>query len=168
MIISLLVAMDENRAIGYENRLPWHISSDLRRFKSLTMGHYLVMGRKTYESIGKILPGRFMILLTRNAGYQAGGCIILHSLEDAVRYAEAAGEQELFVIGGGEVFSQAMQFAERLYLTIVHERVQADVYFPEIDENDWQELESNYLPASEMDQYAATYRILEIKSAAIT
>jgi dihydrofolate reductase len=163
MIISLLVAMDENRGIGFENRLPWHISSDLRRFKSLTMGHYLVMGRKTYESIGRILPGRSMIILTRESSYQADGCVILHSLKDAVRFAEAAGEQELFVIGGGEVFSQAMTIAERLYLTIVHERVQADVYFPVIDENDWQELESNYLPASEKDQFATTFRVLEIK-----
>jgi len=168
MIISLLVAMDENRGIGYENRLPWHISTDLRRFKSLTMGHYLVMGRKTYESIGRILPGRSMIILTRGNSYQAVGCVIVHSLEDAVRFAEAAGEQELFVIGGGEVFSQAMPLAERLYLTIVHERVQADVYFPVFDENDWQELESHYLPASEKDQYATTFRILEIKNATNT
>ena len=168
MMISLLVAMDENRGIGYRNRIPWHISSDLRRFKSLTMGHHLVMGRKTYESIGRILPGRIMIVLTRTSTYQAAGCVILHSLEDAVKYAETAGEQELFVIGGGEVFNSAMHLANRLYLTQVHAHVPADVFFPEIDISGWQELESVHTPASEKDQFSTTYRLLENQGAPIS
>ena len=165
MIISLLVAMDENRGIGYQNRLPWHISSDLRRFKSLTIGHHLVMGRKTYESIGRILPGRVMIVLTRNPAYRADGCIVLLTLKEAIEYAISAGEQELFVIGGGEVFSNAMQLANRLYLTQIHARVQADVYFPEIESSKWQELETTFIPASEKDEFPTTYRLLEKKSA---
>jgi dihydrofolate reductase len=168
MIISLLVAIDDNRGIGYRNKIPWRISSDLRRFKRLTMGHHLVMGRKTYESIGRVLPGRVMIVLTRNPSYQAAGCVIVHSLEEAVIHARAVGEQELFVIGGGEVFSTALQLANRLYLTQVHTRVQADIYFPEIEVNDWREVISEDFPASEQDQYSTTYRQMENKFAPIS
>jgi len=168
MIISLLVAMDEKRGIGYRNRIPWHISSDLRRFKSLTMGHHLVMGRKTYESIGRVLPGRIMIVLTRNSAYGAVGCVVLHSLEEAVQYAETASEQELFVIGGGEVFASAIQIANRLYLTQVHARVQADVYFPEVEITGWREVETANFPASEKDQYSTSYRLLENMGAPIS
>ena len=161
MRISLLVAMDENRGIGIENRLPWRLSTDLTRFKNLTMGHCLVMGRKTYESIGKLLPGRTMIVITRNLAYQAKGCLIAHSVDEALNMAAVSGEIEVFIIGGGEIFSQTIELADRVYLTLVHSQANVDVYFPKIDESQWIQLESTDYPAGEKDQYFHTYRILE-------
>ena len=161
MRISLLVAMDENRGIGIENRLPWRLSTDLKRFKALTMGHCLVMGRKTYESIGRSLPGRTMIVISRNPEYQANRCLIAHSVDEALNMAKVSGENEVFIIGGGEVFSQTIEIADRIYLTHVHSQVVADTYFPEIDASQWMELESANYPAGDNDQYPHTYRILE-------
>lgn len=161
MRISLLVAMDENRGIGFENRLPWHISSDLKRFKALTLGHCIIMGRKTYESIGSPLPGRKTIVITRNPRYQAEGCLVVHSLDEAIELANKEGEKEAFIIGGGEIFSQAMDVADRVYLTLVHTCADVDVYFPAIDETHWHEIESSFHKANEKDQFSHTYRILE-------
>jgi len=161
MRISLLAAMDENRGIGIENRLPWHLSTDLKRFKSLTLGHCLVMGRKTYESIGKPLAGRTMIVITRNHAYQADGCLIAHSVDEALNLAEISGESEVFIIGGGEIFSQAIELADRVYLTLVQSLADVDVYFPEIDDTQWLQLETTDYPAGEKDQYPHTYRVLE-------
>jgi dihydrofolate reductase len=161
MIISLLVAMDENRGIGIDNGLPWRISTDLKRFKALTMGHHLVMGRKTYESIGKPLAGRTMIVVTRNPAYRASGCRIAHSVAEALSVAEASGETEVFVIGGGEIFSQTIDTADRIYLSRVHAQVIADTFFPEIDESQWERVETVDYPVSDRDQYAHTYCILE-------
>jgi dihydrofolate reductase len=164
MKISMLVAMDENRGIGFENRLPWHISSDLKRFKNLTLGHCIIMGRKTYESIGRALPGRKMIVITHNPNYQAEGCWIVHSLDEAITLAKQTGEDEAFIIGGGEIFSQVIDVADRVYLTLVHTRAKVDVYFPEIDDALWREIETSFHPANEKDQFPHTYRILERKS----
>jgi dihydrofolate reductase len=161
MRISLLVAMDENRGIGIDNGLPWHISTDLKRFKSLTMGHHLIMGRKTYESIGKPLAGRRMIVVTRNLGYQADGCLIAHSVEEALKMAEAFGESEVFVIGGGEIFSQSIDIADRVYLTLVHAHLVADTFFPEIDASQWIQLEETDHPAGDRDRFSHSYRVLE-------
>jgi dihydrofolate reductase len=161
MITSLLVAMDENRGIGIENRLPWHLSTDLKRFKNLTMGHCLVMGRKTYESIGKPLPGRKMIVITRNQTYRASGCLIAHSIEEALNIAEASGESEVFIIGGGEIFSQTIERADRVYMTFVLSQTEVDVYFPELDESQWVQIEAADFPAGDTDQYSHTYRVLE-------
>ena len=164
MKISLLVAMDENRGIGIENRLPWHISTDLKRFKKLTMGHCIILGRKTYESIGRPLPGRRMIVLTRNPAYQANGCLIAHSLDEAINLARVSGESEVFVIGGSEIFSQVIDIADRVYLTLVHTRSNVDVYFPDLDDTQWRQIESGYYPAGEKDQHPHTYCVLERKS----
>jgi dihydrofolate reductase len=164
MRLSLLVAMDENRGIGIENRLPWHISTDLKRFKKLTMGHNIILGRKTHQSIGKPLPGRRMIVLTRNPAYHADGCSIAHSLDEAITLARVSGESEVFVIGGSEIFSQAIDIADRVYLTLVHTRSDVDVYFPELDDTQWRQIESSFYPAGEKDQYPHTYCVLERKS----
>lgn len=163
MIISLLVAMDERGGIGKDSRLPWHLSTDLRRFKRLTMGHYLIVGRKTYESIGRVLPGRMMIVVTRQGDYQAKGCLVAHSLDDAFRIAEEGGEEEVFVIGGGQIFTQALAKADRIYLTEVHTRVAADTFFPPIDEMEWEEVEREAFPAGERDEYETTFRVLRRK-----
>lgn len=160
MIISLIVAMDEERGIGVEGRLPWHLPADLKRFKSLTMGHHLITGRITYESIGNPLPGRTMIIVTRNPNYQPDGCLVARSLETAVEFARMGMEDEVFVIGGGDLFEQAIDLADRIYLTQVHAILPADVYFPEYSSIDWQEIKTELSPADEKNQYAFTYKIL--------
>src|SRR4030066_2251502 len=119
MIVSLIVAMDEKGGIGKQNQLPWHLPSDLKRFKSLTMGHHIVMGRKTYETIGKPLPGRTMVIITRRKAYHPTGCIVVNSILEATRFAETNHEDELFIIGGGEIFKKAIGLAKKIYLTTV-------------------------------------------------
>lgn len=161
MLISLLVAMDEGGGIGRDNRLPWRLSADLRRFKRLTMGHHMLMGRKTYESIGRALPGRTTIVVTRQADYQAEGCTVAHSLEEGIELAKGAGEEELFVIGGGEIFQQALPLAGRIYLTEVHGRAGCDVFFPRLEEGEWRTVEVEEVGADEVNEYATTYRVLE-------
>lgn len=136
MSISLIVAMDINRAIGVDGRLPWRLPADLRRFRSITMGKPIIMGRRTYESIGRSLDGRHNIVLTRNVAYQAQGCTIVHSIDQAI--AEA-GDEEIMVIGGTMLFEQFLPKADRLYLTLIEEEFEGDTYFPEIDFAKWVE-----------------------------
>ena len=161
MIISIIVAMDEQRGIGKEGRLPWHLSADLKRFKRLTMGHHLIMGRKTHESIGRPLPGRTMIVITRNRSYAAEGCLIAASLKAAIAIAEKGGETEAFIAGGGQIFTQALEFADRIYLTLVHTVVKADVFFPEYKPDSWIEAEHSYHPADERNQFPFTFKNYE-------
>lgn len=168
MIISLLVAMDENRGIGLQGGIPWHLPDDLKHFRALTMGHHVVMGRKTYESIGKPLPGRKLVIVTRNPSYRpvnceepAGACLTVHSLEAALDAARSRGEDEVFVIGGGEIFAQALPLSERLYLTLVHGSVPADTFFPAWPEEDWVEVSSRFHPQDERHAYPFTFKTLE-------
>ena len=159
MIISLIVAMDERRGIGFGNKLPWRLPADLKRFRELTMGHYIVMGRKTYESIGKALPGRHTIVVTRNEQCAAKGCRIVHSIDDAIALASENGEGELFICGGAEVYAGALPLADRLYMTLVHARGESDTFFPEVDPSVWVEEESSYLNADEKNQYSLTFKL---------
>ena len=161
MKVSMIVAMDQAGGIGHHGRLPWRLSTDLRRFKALTMGHSLIMGRKTYESIGRALPGRTLYMVTRQVGYQAPGCRVVHSLDEALATADSAGENEVFVIGGGELYSLALPLAERLYLTRVHSTVPADIFFPKWDTAEWILAESTVFPAGARDQFATTYEVWE-------
>jgi dihydrofolate reductase len=135
MMISIICALGLNRAIGRDNNLLWHIPKDLKRFKKLTLGHPMVMGRKTYQSIGRPLPGRTNVVITHNAGFNPVGCIVCHSVQEAVRTAqrdEASDPSEIFVIGGGRVFEQTIGIADRLYLTIVEDSPEnADTFFPD-------------------------------------
>lgn len=165
MIVSLIVAMDEKGGIGKTGALPWRLPADLRRFKQLTMGHHLIMGRKTYQSIGRPLPGRTMIVVTRNREYQPEGCLVLGSFEAALDLARERGETEVFVIGGSEIFAQALPIADRLYLTRVHAAVQTDVSFPPFNEEAWVEKGRQLHPADEHNPYASTFRILERRDA---
>jgi dihydrofolate reductase len=130
MIISLIAAMAENRVIGHNNKMPWKLPSDRKRFHEITKGHYVIMGRKTFESIGHPLPGRKNIILTRQRNYTAEGCIIVHDLDSA--FAACRGADEVFVCGGGEVFQKTISLADRIYLTIVHTVVEGDTMFPDI------------------------------------
>ncbi len=161
MIISLLVAMDERGGIGLHNRLPWHLSADLKRFKELTLGHHLLMGRKTYESIGRNLPGRIMLVLTRDKDFKAEGALVAGSLPSALDLAARAGEDEAFIIGGGQVFAQALPLADRIYLTRVHATLDADVLFPSLDEQLWTKTRLSTHPADEKNDYPYSFFVLE-------
>ena len=137
MIISLIVAAAKNQAIGKDNRMIWHLSNDMKRFRRLTTGHHILMGRKTYASLGKPLKNRTNLVVTRNAEYSSEGFEVFTSLEAAIEYAKANGEEELFVIGGGEIYKALMPIANRIYLTKVLAEPDADAFFPEINEEDW-------------------------------
>ncbi len=139
MTLSIIVAVAQNGAIGCHNELLWHISEDLKRFKRLTMGCPIIMGRKTYESIGRPLPGRRNVVITRNADYRAEGIEVVYSLEEALRSVSNV-EGEVFVIGGGEIYLQALPLAQKLYLTKVEQNPEGDTFFPEINEVQWQEV----------------------------
>jgi dihydrofolate reductase len=160
LIISLIVAMDEQRGIGHHGGLPWRLSTDMKRFKAITMGHHVIMGRKTYETIGRPLPGRTMIVITRNKVYEANGCLIAGSLDEALRIAEEGGEEEVIVIGGGEIYRQALPMVKKIYLTLVHAHVPADVFFPKLDLKEWREVQREDVPAGEKDSYPTTFRKL--------
>lgn len=141
MQISIIVASAENGAIGKDNQLLWRLPDDLKRFKQLTLGHPMIMGRKTFESIGKPLPGRTSIVVTRNADFAVEGVIVAHSLEDALLLAAEKDDEEIFIVGGGELYRQSQEIATRLYLTKVHTTIEGDTYF-EINEPDsWIETE---------------------------
>jgi dihydrofolate reductase len=163
VIISLIVAMDEKRGIGKAGKLPWRLSSDLRRFRELTMGHHMIVGRKTFESIGTPLPGRQTIVVTHNASFQPDGCLVAASVQAAITTAQECGETEAFVIGGAEIYTQVLDMADRVYLTQVHAEVDADTFFPEIDQDAWIEKERFQHPADDKNQYAFTLRLLEKK-----
>lgn len=161
MIVSMIVAVDENNGIGLLGRIPWKISSDLKRFKNLTMGHHLIMGRNTWESIGRALPGRTNIILSKHLDRPPENTILKPSLDDALEYVKQQGETEVFIIGGGQIYAQALPFTNRIYLSKVHTIIPADVFFPELDSNEWNINENKEVPASENDQYAYTFMILE-------
>jgi dihydrofolate reductase len=161
MIISLIVAMDEKGGIAWQGRLPWHLPAELKLFKQTTMGHHLLMGRKTFESVGKPLAGRTTIVITRQSGYAPEGCLVAHSLEDAITLAKSRGERETFVCGGGEIFTQALPLTDRIYLTVVHTVVSADIKFPALQADEWLEGDVVFQPATEKNPFAFTRKILD-------
>ena len=135
MKISLIAALSENRAIGKGNQLIWKIPEDLRRFKEITSGHPVIMGRKTYESIGRLLPNRTNIIITRDKEYKVEGAIVVYSLEEAFRQAQGKqNEGEIFIIGGGQIFEQGIKIADKLYLTVIEGQFEGDTFFPDYSE----------------------------------
>lgn len=139
--LSLLVAMARNRVIGRKNKLPWHLPADLKHFKFLTMGQTIVMGRKTYESIGRPLPGRANIIVTRQTGYEVPGAIVVNTIDDALLICERAESinGENFIIGGEELYRQTLKICQRIYITEIQRDFEGDVFFPEFDPNEWEE-----------------------------
>ncbi len=133
--LSMIVAMARNRVIGADGKIPWHLPNELQLFKRVTMGHHIIMGRKTYESINRLLPGRTTVIVTRQAGYAISGAKIAHTLEDAI--AQCSGDSEVFIIGGGELYRAAMPLADRIYLTVVDAEPAGDTRMPEVDAAQW-------------------------------
>ncbi len=162
-LISLVVAVAENGVIGSRGRLPWHLPADLRHFRKLTMGKPVVMGRKTFESIGRPLPGRRNIVITRQPDWCPAGVSVAHSFEEAVRLAGPV--PEVMVIGGAQVYAEALPQAQRIHLTRVHARPAGDTRFPDIDDGQWEETASRHHPA-EGDRPACTFVTLERRRAA--
>ncbi|MGE5242477.1 MAG: type 3 dihydrofolate reductase [Bacteroidota bacterium] len=157
--VSLIAAMAENRVIGVDNTLPWRLPADLKHFRRLTTGHHVIMGRRNYESIGKPLPERTNIVVTRNRKYRAPGCVVTHSLEEALERAQT--DAEIFVIGGAEIYRQAFARADRLYLTLVHASVAGDTYFPEFAADRWNEISRERHEADAKNPYPYSFLVFD-------
>jgi dihydrofolate reductase len=158
MKISIVVAISENNAIGKNNQLLWYLPADLKHFKNITTGHTVIMGRKTYESLGKPLPNRRNIIITRQ-DITIEGCEVAKSIADAL--ALGAGEKEIFILGGAEIYQQSIHLTDRIYLTIVHQKFDADSFFPEINYDEWQETEREDHQPDEKNKFAYSFITLE-------
>ena len=165
MKLALIVAMSENNVIGINNKLPWHLPEDLRYFKHITLGKPIILGRKTYDSIGKPLPGRTNIVVSRRADLEISGCKVVGSLDEAIELAEAQtlvdGAEEALVIGGAEIYRQALPRCERIYLTRVHATIDGDAYFPELDLQAWREIGREDFTAVEPNPFDYSFIVYE-------
>ncbi len=165
MKISIVVATAENNVIGHDGDMPWHLSTDLKRFKALTIGKPMIMGRKTFQAVGMALPGRTSVVVTRDREWQAEGVVPVPSLENAIEVASeiasADGQSEICITGGGEIYRQSMSLADILHVTRVHARPEGDTVFPEIDPEIWRETRRESIPAGEKDSAATTYLVYE-------
>jgi dihydrofolate reductase len=163
MRVSIIAAVAENGVIGRDGKLPWHLSDDLRRFKRLTMGHAIVMGRRTWESIGRPLPGRRTIVVSRQSGYDPGDIQVevSTSLEHALHIGTSTGDDEIFIVGGAELYREALARADRLHLTRIHKAVEGNTYFPVVDWNDWRLVESEAHEADNRNDYRFSFEVYE-------
>jgi dihydrofolate reductase len=150
-MVIIIAAIARNNALGKDNQLIWHLPADLQRFKRVTSGHHVIMGRKTYESLGKPLPNRTNIIISRNKDFKADGCIVKNSLEEAIETARE--DTTPFILGGAEIYRQAIETADLLDLTFVHHDFEADVFFPEIDPEIWEEISRQDFKADEKNKY---------------
>lgn len=160
-MLSIIVAVGESNVIGKDNQLIWHLPRDLKHFKETTTGHYIIMGRKTFESNGRPLPNRTNVILTRDKGYNAEGCIVVHSLEEAINLAK--DDPEPFIIGGGVIYEIAMPLVDRIYLTQIHHKFEGDTFFPEINMDEWIEVEKRVFEPDEKNKYPFTISTLDRK-----
>ncbi len=165
MLIAMIAAQARNRCIGRNNRMPWHLPEDLRYFKAQTLGKPIIMGRSTFLSLGRPLPGRLNIVLTRSSDFQADGVQVAHSLEQGLeiarREAEAKGIDELMVIGGADIYRQALPLAERIYLTEIDRHFEGDSFFPELSPADWEELERTDAVSDAAERLVYSHRTLQ-------
>ncbi|MDP2424590.1 MAG: dihydrofolate reductase [Bacteroidales bacterium] len=158
-MISIIAAIATNGLIGKDNRLVWHLPADMRFFKQTTMGHALIMGRKTFESFGKPLPGRTSIVITRQKKFRHPGVIVTHSFYQALNMVNT--NEEVFVIGGADIYRQALPLAHKLYLTIIHHTFDGDTFFPEINYCDWKLIKDEYREADDANAFAISFRQYE-------
>ncbi|MBC7409605.1 MAG: dihydrofolate reductase [Arcicella sp.] len=163
MKISLIVAVAENGVIGHNNQLIWHLPNDLKQFRRLTTGHCIIMGRKTFDSIGKPLPNRTSIIISRNPDFQIEGCITVNSLEKAISKAKKIESQEAFIIGGAEIYRLSLPLTDKIYLTEVHHDFEGDALFPTIDKTVWQETKRENFETDEKHLYKYSFVELEKK-----
>jgi dihydrofolate reductase len=161
MIVSFVVAADKNNLIGKDNQLPWHLPADLRFFKNLTTGHCIIMGRKTFDSLGRLLPNRSHVVITRSETYRAEGALVVHSIEDAIKSCSARGDEEVFIIGGAEIFKQAMNIADRIYLTRIHHSFDGDTYLPEFKSDEWNLIKKEENEPDDKNPYAYAFCVYE-------
>ncbi len=162
MIISLVAAMARNRVIGSQGKIPWQLPADLKHFKELTYGHPVIMGRKTYESIGKPLSGRKNIVISREPDFRAEGCIVSRSFEEALESAKSS--EEVFVIGGGQIYKLALPYAGKIYLTVIDAEIAGDTFFPKFDESEWQLVNSESHQSDEKNPYNYRFLVYEKKT----
>lgn len=155
MNVSLIVAVSRNNVIGKDNQLIWKLSADLKRFKSLTTGHSIIMGRKTFDSIGKPLPNRKSVIITRQADFVAEGCIVVNSLEEAL--AKTQDEEEVFIIGGGTIYKEAIAKADKIYYTKVHQDFDGDTFFPPVNLQEWESVSRKDCMPDEKNEYAYSF-----------
>jgi dihydrofolate reductase len=154
----MIAALSSNGVIGRDGTVPWRLSTDLKRLKALTMGHHVIMGRKTFETLPRPLPGRTNVVITRSADYTPEGAVVVHSLEDAIRLAADAGDTEPFIVGGAEIYDLAMHRADRMYLTRVHAEVEGDTVFPDFDYvSEWRLTDAEHFEADEKNQYPYSF-----------
>lgn len=154
-MITLIAAVAENNALGKDNQLLWHLPDDFKRFKNITSGHHIIMGRKTFESFPKPLPNRTHVIITRQKDYQPEGCLIVDSLEKAISVCPK--DEELFIIGGGEIYKQSIEMADKLDITRVHHTFDADTFFPEIDLTKWKLTSEEYHPKDKKHHFDFTF-----------
>ena len=159
MMVSIIVATDRNRLIGQNNELPWHLPADLKHFKAITMGKPMIMGRKTHESIGKPLPGRRNIVITRDRNFHAPGCIVTHSVEEALEAAASA--EEVMVIGGAQLYEEILPKTDRIYLTRLDHEFEGDSWFPDWQHAQWKETERQDFAPDEKNRYRYSFLILD-------
>ena len=161
MRISIIAAFTRNRVIGKDGTMPWHLPAELAHFKRITMGKPIVMGRKTFDSIGRPLPGRRNIVITRDAECQLQGVVVVHTIEEA--FAAANGAEEIMIIGGGHLYRQLLKYVTRLYLTLIEADIEGDTFFPELVKSEWNLKEKVYRPADEKNEHAMSFLVLERK-----
>jgi dihydrofolate reductase len=161
MTISAILAMSKNRVIGKDNQIPWHLSADLKYFKRTTLNHHIIMGRKTFLSIGNPLPKRTNVVLTRNPFFIASNVLVATSIEEGLQLARDNGEEETFIIGGGEIYRQSMPYLDKIYLTLIEVEVEGDVFFPELDESQWQLVSEEAHKADDKNEYNYSFLIYE-------
>jgi dihydrofolate reductase len=169
MKISIIAAVSENSVIGQKGKIPWHIPEDLKRFKKITSGHHVIMGRKTFEAIGHPLPNRTNIIITRNKqslllrnkNYEAPGCKVVNSLQEALSASKISKEREVFIIGGEQIYKLALPIADEIYLTQVHHIFKGDAFFPKIDTGKWKEVSHQYHPKNEKNLYSYDFVIFK-------
>jgi len=156
-VLKILVAFDENRVIGKNNTLIWHLPADLKRFKTLTTGHVIIMGRKTFESIGKPLPNRTTIVISRQADLKIDGAIITHSVEEAILKAKSITREDIFIVGGAEIYALSLALADQILVTQLHDIFDGDAYFPEIPSESWEVTEKERGITDEKNAYQYSY-----------
>jgi dihydrofolate reductase len=160
-MLSHIVAVSENNIIGAKNELPWHLPNDFKYFKNKTWGMPVIMGRKSYESLKKSLPGRINIVVTKKTNWHPDDVFVVNDIDDAIEKAKESDAREIFIIGGGEIFKQTINIVSKIYLTRVHATVDGDTFYPELDKEKWKLIDQQSFPADEKNNYAYTFEVWE-------